>query len=97
MKIKLSPIAGNSTTTIEVQGDTLIYNGVSYDLSTIPEGGEVEAEATAIGTIKRVNGEIEITLEYFYDSQNCTYEDRFPNEGGYIVKDGKLEIGVQNV
>lgn len=78
MNIILSPIASNKRTTIEVQGDTLIYDGVSYDLSAIPEGGEVEGEAPAIGVIKRVNGVIEITLQYFYDSLNCVYQERFP-------------------
>ena len=91
MKIKLSPIAFDAKTKIEIQGDILIYNGVSYDLSVIPDGAEVEAEAPAIGVIKRVNGEIEITLQYFYDSKDCTYEERFPNEDGYVIE------GVLNV
>ena len=92
MKLFLSPIASNAKTTIEVQGDTLIYNSVSYDMSVIPDGAEVEAEAPAIGKIKRVNGEIEITLRYFYDSKDCTYEERFPNEDGYVITDGELNI-----
>ena len=91
MKIKLSPIASNKRTKIEVDNDILIYDGVSYDLSVIPDGAEVEAEAPAIGVIKRVNGEIEITLQYFYDSKDCTYEERFPNEDGYVIE------GVLNV
>lgn len=90
MKITLSPIASDKRTTIEVQGATLIYDGVSYDLSAIPEGGEVEGQAPAIGAIKRVGGVIEITLQYFYDSQDCKYEERFP-VNPYIVE------GVLNV
>lgn len=97
MKIKLSPVASNAKTIIEVQGDTLIYNGESYDMSPILEGSEVEAEAPAIGKIKRVDGEIEIVLQYFYDSQDCIYEDRFPNEDGYVITNGKLEIGAKDV
>lgn len=97
MKIKLSPIASNAKTTIEVDGDILIYNSKSYDMSVIPDGAEVKAEAPAIGTIKRVDREIEITLQYFYDSRNCINEERFPNEDGYIITNGKLEIGVQDV
>lgn len=91
IKIKLSPVASNVKTTIEVRGDTLIYDCVSYDLSVIPDGAEVEAEAPAIGIIKKVDGVIEITLQYFYDSKNCTYEERFPNPDGYDVE------GVLNV
>lgn len=97
MKIKLSPIASNAKTTIEVDGDILIYNGVSYDMSAIPDGAEVKAEAPALCTIKRINGEIEITLQYFYNSKNCSYEDRFPNEDGYVITNGKLEIGAKDV
>jgi hypothetical protein len=86
MKIKLSPIASNTKTTIEVQGDTLIYNGVPYNMSAIPEGGEVEAEAPAVGKITRENGVINITIQYFYNSQECTYEERFPNVDGYDIE-----------
>ena len=92
MKLFLSPIASNAKTIIEVQGDTLIYNGVSYDMSPIPEGSEVEASAPAIGLINRGNGVIEMTLQYFYDSQNCKYEEKFPNEDGYIITQGVLNV-----
>ena len=92
MKIKLSPIASSKRTKIEVDNDTLIYDGVSYDLSALPDGAEVDAESPAIGVIKRVNGELELTLEYFYDSRNCKYEERFPNEDGYIITKGLLNV-----
>lgn len=92
MKIKLSPIASDAKTTIEVNGDKLIYNGVPYDMSVIPDGAEVEAETPAIGLVKRVNGEIEITLQYFYDSKNCSYKERFPNEDGYTITEGVLNV-----
>lgn len=78
MQITLSPIASNKRTIIEVQGDTIIYDGVSYDMSAIPEGGEVEAQLPAMGIIKRVDGVIELTMQYFYDSQDCTENERFP-------------------
>lgn len=99
MKIKLSANASidYTKTTIEVQSETLICNGVSYDFSVIPDGAEVEAREPAIGTIKRVNGEIEITLQYCYNAMDCVEEERFPNADGYIVTNGKLEIGAINV
>lgn len=78
MKISLSPIASSKRTIIEVQGDTLIYDGVSYDFSVIPNGAEIQAKLPAMGIIKRVNGVIELTVQYFYDSQDCTESERFP-------------------
>ena len=92
MKIKLSPIASDKRSMIEVQVDKLIYDSVEYDLSVIPEGAGIEASAPAIGLIKRVNGVIEITLQYFYDSQDCTDEERFPNEEGYLIEEGVLNV-----
>ena len=92
MKIKLSPIASDKRSIIEVQGDKLIYDSIEYDLSVIPEDGEVEASSPAIGLIKRVNGIIEITLQYYYDSQDCVYKERFPNEDGYIITEGVLNV-----
>lgn len=53
---------------IEINGDTINYNGVEYDLSVIPEGGQVEAEYPAVGIIKRDQGVINIDLVYEYNS-----------------------------
>ena len=78
MKINLSPQASGTRTEISVSGEKLTYDGTEYDFSLIPDGGEVEAEFPAIGTIRRVNGEIEITLLYQYDPLDCTDADRFP-------------------
>ena len=91
MKIALSPIASLIKTPIEVHGDVLIYRGVSYDMSLLPDGAEVEAEAPAIGTIKRVGGVIEITLQYFYNAMDCTEAERFPNNP-YIITAGVLNV-----
>ncbi len=68
MLITLNEIASNKTTRVSVNGEVLTVDGVEFDLSIIPDGGQVEAELPAIGLIKRVNGVIEITIEYHYDA-----------------------------
>lgn len=90
MKINLSPIAADTKTTIEAQGDTLICNNVSYDFSTIQDGAEIEAVPPMIGKIKRINGEIELTIEYQYNSMECSIEERYPNNP-YTIN-GVLDI-----
>ena len=91
MKISLSPIASDRTTEISVSGEVITYDGVAYDMSAIPDGGEVEGQQPAIGTIKRVNGEIEITLMYFYDSKTATEAQRFP-ANPYTITQGVLNV-----
>jgi hypothetical protein len=68
MRLKLSLLASNKTTTISVSGEKIIVDDVEFDLSPIPDGGQVEAVEPAIGVIKRVDGVIEMTVLYHYDS-----------------------------
>ena len=67
MKIILSPIASNHTTTVALDGLVLTIDGIPYDLSAIPEGGQAEATADSpfIGVVTRD----EVTIRYHYDSQ----------------------------
>ena len=64
MKINLSPIAANKTTTVSISGLILTVDGVDYDLSVIPVGGQADGEAPFIGVVTRD----ECTIQYFYDS-----------------------------
>ena len=64
MKITLSPIAANKTTTVSLAGLILTIDGVDYDLSVIPVGGQADGEAPFIGVVTRD----ECTIQYFYDS-----------------------------
>lgn len=67
MKITLSPIASHTDDTPpSVSQDTITYRGTDYDLSQLPDGGEVEAEAPFSGKIKRIDGVIHVTLQYQY-------------------------------
>jgi len=65
MKIILSPIASNYTTTVSVSNLIITINGTPIDLSVIPEGGIAEAEEDSvfIGSVSRD----QITVKYYYD------------------------------
>jgi hypothetical protein len=66
MKLILSPIASDHTTTVSIEGLVLTIDGTAIDLSIIPEGGQAEAEDDSpfIGVITREQA----TIKYFYDS-----------------------------
>ena len=79
MKIILSPAAAFADDTPPiVSGDTITYRSEQYDLSQLPDGAEVDAELPFIGKIKRVNGQVELTLQYQYDM--TTAEDNQPTD-----------------
>lgn len=65
MKIILSPVASNKTTTVSLDGLILTIDGIPYDLSVIPIGGQAEGETPFIGIVTR---EVS-TIQYHYDSQ----------------------------
>jgi hypothetical protein len=69
MKIILSPIASNHTTTVSIDGLVLTINGTTIDLSIIPEGGQAEPEDDSpfMGVVTRD----EATIKYFYDSSKA--------------------------
>lgn len=66
MKITLSPqqgLPGQPEMTITVNGDLLIIDGTTYDLSAVPEGGEGwPDEGPFVGPIKRIGGKLYVTV-----------------------------------
>lgn len=69
MRLTISPIAGlpgASETAASVAGDVLTVDGIPYDLSAIPEGGEAtpEGDHPFIGTITRTGGEIHAAIQW---------------------------------
>ena len=75
MKIILSPIAAvTNDTPPTATGQVLNYRGQSYNLNVLPDGATVEADAPFIGSISRVNGVAQVTLEYRYNSAECHSE-----------------------
>ena len=69
MKIILSPVASNKTTSVSVSGLVLTIDGTEYDLSIIPEGGQAEAsqDSPFIGTVTRES----VTIRYEYESMKA--------------------------
>jgi hypothetical protein len=67
MKIKLSPIASNKTTTVSFNGLVLTIDGEDIDLSIIPVGGEAEPDENS-AFIGKVTREV-VTIRYEYNSQ----------------------------
>jgi hypothetical protein len=66
MKIILSPIASNYTTTVVISGLIIIVDDTIIDLSVIPDGGYAEPDDNSpfIGRVTRDTA----TVKYFYDS-----------------------------
>jgi hypothetical protein len=54
---------------VSVNGEIVTVDGVNFDLSVIPDGGQVEGESPALGLIKRVGGVIELAVLYHYDNE----------------------------
>lgn len=69
MKIILSPVASNKTTSVSVNGLVLTIDDIEYDLSVIPEGGQAEAseDSPFIGTVTRDS----VTIRYEYDGMKA--------------------------
>lgn len=64
-----------------ISGEVLTYRGESYNLSQLPEGGIVEADTPFIGNITRLNGQLQVKLQYCYhmekaeDHQSLNWDD----------------------
>ena len=94
MKIILSPLASNKTTTISISGLVLTIDGTDYDLSIIPEGGQAEAseDSPFIGTVTRDS----VTIRYEYDSLKAE-SDQSTNWDDYTfdVVDGEVPCPIR--
>jgi hypothetical protein len=69
MKLILSPIASDRTTTVSIDGLVLTVDNTVIDLSVIPEGGQAEPEDDSpfVGTVTCD----EATILYHYDSSKA--------------------------
>lgn len=97
MKIILSPIACFSQDTPPiVNGELLTYRGVDYDLTQLQEGATVEAELPFIGNISRVNGQVQLKLQYCYHMEKA--EDHQPHNWDdytFVVSNGKCPCPIK--
>ena len=89
MKIILSPIASNRTTTVSMDGLKLTIDDQEIDLSVIPEGGyaEPDEDSPFVGNVTRD----EVTVKYFYESIKAV-PDQSPN-----IEDYTFDITEGNV
>ena len=79
MIVTLLPMLSSSNDTPPtVSGETICYRGVQYDLSPLQDGATISIDLPFIGQITRVNGVIELSLQYCYDSS--TAEDDQPKD-----------------
>ena len=94
MKIILSPVSSNKTTTVSISGLVLTIDGTDYDLSIIPEGGQAEASdgSPFIGTVTRDS----VTIRYEYDSAKAE-PDQSTNWDDYTfeVVDGEVPCPIK--
>lgn len=95
MKLTISPLAGlpgASETTASVSGDMLTVDGIAYDLSTVPEGGEAtpEGDHPFIGTITRTAGEIVAAIRWTYGDDADRDQPTDPAHWSLTVADGPV-------
>ncbi|WP_411959431.1 tail fiber assembly protein [Pseudomonas sp. s4] len=66
MIIKLSPVRSDLELTVYKQGDSLTINGLTLDLSPLPDGATIPAAATGcewiIDQVARINGQLTFSL-----------------------------------
>lgn len=57
-------LPGQPEMTISIAGDTILLDGVTYDLSLVPEGGEgwTEDESPFIPPIRRLGGVLHVQI-----------------------------------
>jgi len=92
MKLTLSPRRSDLPLTLSCAGETLTFNGKTLDLSAIPEGATLPAEAVAsdwiVGPISRADGMLSLTIALPCGS-NAPDETRFP-QPITITQDGPV-------
>lgn len=66
MIVILNPFPSNKTSKVSVQGLIITVDGVDYDLSVIPEGGQAEPEEDSpfLGIVTREK----VNIKYYFDS-----------------------------
>lgn len=86
MNLTLSPqqgLPGQPEMALFVAGETLTIDGVDYDLSAVPEGGEgVPDEGPFVGCITRQSGVLHVTISARMG------DDAAPDQGGPWVIEG---------
>lgn len=96
MKLAISPVAGlpgANEATASVAGDVLTVDGIAYDLSAVPEGGEATPEGgdhPFVGTITRQAGEIVAAIRWTYGDDADRDQPNDPAHWSLTVADGPV-------
>ena len=81
MIVKLSPVRSDLTLVVTKSGDTLVINGKAYDLSRLPGGATLPAEAIGdgfiIAPVERIDDSLIVTLKLPHGA-DAPEEARFP-------------------
>ena len=91
-------LPGQPDTTMSVSGDVASVSGVAYDLSGVPEGGSAVpgGDHPFVGTIKRVGGQIEVSVLWSYDPATAS-----PDQGSehpvFVTTSGAVPDPVQRL
>lgn len=73
----------------QVQGETMAYNGLTYNFSPLLEGAEIEIGLPFTEPVRRKNGVIEVCLQYFYSTETAdTKQSSNPEDYIFDVKSG---------
>lgn len=103
MKITIDPIAdvtGRAETEIIVAGDMITIDGVLYDLSAIPEGGDAlpEGDHPFLGLITREAGNIVCTVTCIYDAATALPDQPIePAHWVIDVDDGPVTLPINRL
>lgn len=76
IKINLSPVRGESKTTISWESPLLTYNGQEFDLSELPDGATAE-DHPILQKVSRVGNDYEITVTLNH-GRDAPFATRFP-------------------
>ncbi|WP_329603632.1 tail fiber assembly protein [Pseudomonas putida] len=93
MIIKLSPVRSDAALSVFKSGDILEVNAVALDLSRLPDGATLPAEAVGcdfvIGPVERINGDLALTLMLPHDA-DAPQGARFPVD--LYPADGQVQL-----
>ena len=102
MNITLSPtrgLPGQAETTLSVTGDTLTIDGIKYNMSPIPEGGQgtPEGDTPFIGPVRRLDGEIVCTVRVQLGDDASPDQPTDPSRWTLTVGSGDINIPAERL
>jgi hypothetical protein len=87
---------GEESTPPEVQDDTITYGGLTYNFSPLPEGSEIDIGSPFTAPVKRVNGDIEASLHYFYKTETAeTVQSSNPEDYVFNIISGQCPCPIK--